>query len=111
MKLAVVVFALIVPAHCLKIPLPFGGLNLGRTPGGEFIVGIQRGVEVLGNGYNSDTSLAIGKNATFNVNNAHDVLVNGRKSGPRSSLGFGKNGFQIGSGFSVLEPSKVGFSL
>ncbi|KAK6735235.1 hypothetical protein RB195_018423 [Necator americanus] len=97
MHLAVVTLAILASAHSFTIPLLFGGISLDRTNEGHIAVGIQRGVNVLGNGFQRNTNFVVG-NATFGINDAADVLVNGRRSGPRSSLGVGKDGFKIGGG-------------
>lgn len=47
-------------AQSFKIPLLFGGISIDRTPKNEIQVGVQRGVNILGNGYDRNTKLAIG---------------------------------------------------
>ncbi|EYC23925.1 hypothetical protein Y032_0014g2220 [Ancylostoma ceylanicum] len=89
-----------------KIPFGFGGISVDRTQNNELALGIQRGVNVLGNGYERNTGLTIG-NGTFSTSEAADVLVGGTRSGPRSSLGLTKDGFNIGGNVAVQTKPKV----
>ncbi|KAL6734469.1 hypothetical protein Aduo_005007 [Ancylostoma duodenale] len=95
-------------AQSFKIPIGFGGISIDRTQNNELALGLQRGVNVLGNGYERNSGLTIG-NGTFSTNDATDVLVAGTRSGPRSSLGLTKDGFNIGGNVAVQTKPKVIF--
>ncbi|RCN31086.1 hypothetical protein ANCCAN_23144 [Ancylostoma caninum] len=106
MKLAVLVALLFIGAQSFKIPIGFGGISIDRTQNNELALGLQRGVNVLGNGYEKNSGLTIG-NGTFSTNDATDVLVAGTRSGPRSSLALTKDGFDIGGNVAVQTKPKV----
>ncbi|RCN34494.1 hypothetical protein ANCCAN_19671 [Ancylostoma caninum] len=105
MKLALLTFVLFVGAQSFTIPLLFGGISVDKTPNNEVVIGINRGINILGNGVDGRTNFVVG-NGTFNANDAAGVLVNGKRTGPRTSLGAGKDGFNIGSEILVEEPTK-----
>ncbi|EPB71632.1 hypothetical protein ANCCEY_09278 [Ancylostoma ceylanicum] len=105
MKFVILAVLLFTSGQSFKIPFGFGGISVDRTQNNELALGIQRGVNVLGNGYERNTGLTIG-NGTFSTSEAADVLVGGTRSGPRSSLGLTKDGFNIGGNVAVQTKPK-----
>ncbi|EPB71631.1 hypothetical protein ANCCEY_09277 [Ancylostoma ceylanicum] len=105
MKLALLTLVLFVGAQSFTIPLLFGGISIDKTPNNEVAIGFNRGINIQGNGFDRSTNFVVG-NGTFNANDAAAVLVNGKRTGPRTSFGAGKDGFKIGTDVLVEEKTK-----
>ncbi|WKX96845.1 hypothetical protein Q1695_012917 [Nippostrongylus brasiliensis] len=107
MRTLLLVLVAILYVNSFTIPLLLGGISVDKAPDGTVGVAFRRGVNVNGNGADANTQFIFGKDGMFNINDEQNVLVNGTRSGPRSSIGYDKNGFNAGAGIAVTERSRV----
>uniref|UniRef100_A0AC34QIK8 Uncharacterized protein n=1 Tax=Panagrolaimus sp. JU765 TaxID=591449 RepID=A0AC34QIK8_9BILA len=84
-----------------NIPLPFGGLSFTKKPDGQFEVGVDQNVNILGWGANRGIKFG-GGNGTFQTQTSGGILANGTNFGANSTMGFDKQtGVQLDTDVNV----------
>ncbi|KAK5971025.1 hypothetical protein GCK32_001803 [Trichostrongylus colubriformis] len=101
MKSLPIVLSVLVCVCSFEIPLLFGGISVNKDS-----IGFQRGINIDGNGVDHNTNFGFGS-GNFGIDDRLDILKDGTRSGPRSSLKAGKDGLKWGAGIAVTEGPKI----